>query len=74
MGRLTTHVLDTALGTPAQGLKIELWSLGTEMAHVSTHITNADGETLGYGEIKSVQLDAGSQGQFEVAGTREISA
>jgi hypothetical protein len=29
-------------------------------------ITNADGETLGYGEIKSVQLDAGSQGQFEV--------
>jgi len=32
------------------------------------HITNADGETLGYGEIKSVQLDAGSQGQFEVEG------
>ena len=29
-------------------------------------ITSADGETLGYGEIKSVQLDAGSQGQFEV--------
>jgi len=30
------------------------------------HITDADGETLGYGEIRSVQLDAGSQGQFEV--------
>jgi len=29
-------------------------------------ITDADGETLGYGEIRSVQLDAGSQGQFEV--------
>ena len=29
-------------------------------------ITDADGETLGYGEIKSVQLDAGSQGQIEV--------
>jgi len=37
-------------------------------------ITDADGETLGYGEIRSVKLDAGSQGQFEVAGTREISA
>lgn len=24
MGRLTTHVLDTALGKPAQGMKIEL--------------------------------------------------
>jgi|TARA_B100000315_G_scaffold177509_1_gene166094 hypothetical protein len=33
------------------------------------HITDADGETLGYGEIKSVQLDAGSQGRFEVART-----
>ena len=37
------------------------------------HITNADGETLGYGEIKSVQLDAGSQGQFEVSETREVT-
>jgi len=36
------------------------------------HITNADGETLGYGEIKSVQLDAGSQGQFEVEGLKEV--
>jgi len=38
------------------------------------HITDADGETLGYGEIQSVQLDAGSQGQFEVEGLREVSA
>jgi len=37
-------------------------------------ITDADGEPLGYGEIKSVQLDAGSQGQFEVEGLREVSA
>ncbi|MDE2445300.1 MAG: hydroxyisourate hydrolase [Alphaproteobacteria bacterium] len=26
MGKLTTHVLDTALGKPAQGLRIEVWS------------------------------------------------
>ncbi len=38
------------------------------------HITDADGETLGYGEIKSVQLDAGSQGQFEVENSTEVSA
>lgn len=37
------------------------------------HIIDADGETLGYGEIRSVQLDAGSQGQFEVEGLGEVS-
>ncbi|WP_417674280.1 hydroxyisourate hydrolase [Roseibium sp.] len=62
MGRLTTHVLDTALGTPAQGLKIELWSLGTEMAHVSTHITNADGRVDG----PILQGDAFKRGTYEL--------
>jgi len=38
------------------------------------HITDVDGETLGYGEIKSVQLDAGSQGRFEVKGMTEVNA
>jgi len=37
-------------------------------------IIDADGETLGYGEIKSVQLDAGSQGQFAVGGLGEVRA
>jgi hypothetical protein len=37
-------------------------------------ITGADGETLGYGEIRSVQLDAGSQGQFEVGESTKVSA
>jgi hypothetical protein len=35
-------------------------------------ITSADSETLGYGEIKSGQLDAGSQGQFEVKGSTKF--
>ncbi len=43
MGRLTTHVLDTALGCPAEGLKIELWRCDGEPALVSTHVTNSDG-------------------------------
>ena len=43
MGRLTTHVLDTALGRPASGLKIELWSVEGAGERISTHVTNDDG-------------------------------
>jgi len=43
-GRLTTHVLDTALGRPARGLALQLFRLEGETRRllVSTH-TNADG-------------------------------
>lgn len=47
MGRLTTHVLDTALGKPAQGLKIELWAFTEEPALLATHKTNDDGRVDG---------------------------
>jgi 5-hydroxyisourate hydrolase len=44
MGRLTTHVLDTALGRPAAGLQFELWSLGDEHATLLGRFeTNSDG-------------------------------
>jgi 5-hydroxyisourate hydrolase len=43
MGRLTTHVLDTAIGKPAAGLKIELWSNGGNGSLLKTVITNQDG-------------------------------
>lgn len=44
MGRLTTHVLDTSLGLPGKGLKIELYRLvGDARALVKTVITNSDG-------------------------------
>ena len=39
MGKLTTHVLDTAKGKPAAGLKIEVW--GEKL--LKTIHTNADG-------------------------------
>jgi 5-hydroxyisourate hydrolase len=45
MGRLTTHVLDTALGVPAKGLTIELWSLDGAAILVKTLATNQDGRT-----------------------------
>ena len=46
MGRLTTHVLDTASGKPAAGLKIELFRFGEE-APLKTIRTNADGRADG---------------------------
>ena len=47
MGRLTTHVLDAAAGTPAQGLKIELFNLDGGPVLVKTVLTNADGRVDG---------------------------
>ena len=38
MGRLTTHVLDTASGRPGAGIRITLYrSLGQQYALVRTH-------------------------------------
>jgi 5-hydroxyisourate hydrolase len=44
--RLSTHVLDTAHGRPAEGMQIELWSL-TDSAPklLKTVRTNSDGRT-----------------------------
>ncbi len=54
MARLTTHVLDTSRGAPAEGLAIELYRLetadtprpgATTRQLVVTAVTNADGRT-----------------------------
>lgn len=47
MGRLTTHVLDTAAGKPAAGMKIELWRTGNDPMHLKTLTTNEDGRVDG---------------------------
>ncbi|MBE9136740.1 hydroxyisourate hydrolase [Nodosilinea sp. LEGE 07088] len=48
MGRLTTHVLDTALGKPASDLRLTVWAVNNE-ADIKTALktveTNADGRT-----------------------------
>lgn len=45
-GFLTTHVLDTARGSPAKGLKIELFRIvGESRTHLKTLVTNDDGRT-----------------------------
>ena len=45
-GYLTTHVLDTARGLPAAGMKIELYRLdGQDRVLMKTVTTNDDGRT-----------------------------
>lgn len=41
-GKLTTHILDTAHGQPADGVTIELWR---ENQKLKETVTNADGRT-----------------------------
>lgn len=46
MGRLTTHVLDTARGMPAGGIRIALIrGTGSQAVMVKTLAANADGRT-----------------------------
>lgn len=48
MGRLTTHVLDTANGRPGAGMAVELFRLEGERATLVKAVkTNADGRTDG---------------------------
>ncbi len=46
MGKLTTHVLDTAKGKPAAGVKIMLYRIsGMSHKKIAETVTNADGRT-----------------------------
>lgn len=46
MGRLSTHVLDTARGRPAAGVKITLYRIsGQSHRKIKQMVTNADGRT-----------------------------
>jgi 5-hydroxyisourate hydrolase len=47
-GYLTTHVLDTARGCPAEGLRIDLYRIdGEDRTHLRSLVTNDDGRTDG---------------------------
>lgn len=47
-GYLTTHVLDTAQGIPARGMRIDLFEVtGDQRRHIVTMHTNDDGRTDG---------------------------
>lgn len=60
MGRLSTHVLDTARGKPAAGVVILLYRLeGTGRSLLREVVTNADGRTDGP-LLEGAALAAGS--------------
>lgn len=45
-GKLSTHVLDTARGRPAAGLKIQLWRIESQEPRLLKEaVTNQDGRT-----------------------------
>ena len=62
-GYLTTHVLDTARGLPAKGMKVELFSLkGETRTHLKTLVTNDDGRT----DEQILPADQFEQGTYEL--------
>ncbi|MEO1920138.1 MAG: hydroxyisourate hydrolase [Paracoccaceae bacterium] len=62
MGRLTTHVLDTGLGKPAQGLRIELYRLGASREKPLETTTSGDGRC----DAPLLDFDAFSFGEYEL--------
>lgn len=62
-GYLTTHVLDTARGCPAEGLKIELFRIdGQNRILLKTLTTNDDGRT----DEQILPSDAFELGTYEL--------
>jgi len=60
MGRLTTHILDTAAGRPAAGVKITLSHLGGGV--IKTAMTNDDGRV----DAPLLDGDALAAGQYRL--------
>lgn len=63
MGKLTTHVLDTANGSPAAGMRLELWRVdGERRERLLETVTNADGRC----DAPLLQGDALLAGRYEL--------
>jgi 5-hydroxyisourate hydrolase len=63
MGKLTTHVLDTAHGRPGAGITVELYALdGDARRALKTVVTNHDGRC----DAPLLQDDAFVAGEYEL--------
>lgn len=63
MGALTTHILDTANGVPAAGVKIELWYIGVDdRTFIKAATTNKDGRL----DAPAIEGDDFKAGQYEL--------
>ncbi|ABG33590.1 hydroxyisourate hydrolase [Roseobacter denitrificans] len=62
-GYLTTHVLDTARGCPAKGIRIDLFRLeGESRQHLVALVTNEDGRT----DQQMLPAETFEQGTYEI--------
>ena len=62
MGKLTTHVLDTAHGCPAAGMRLALWRTDPAPAHLLDVTLNADGRA----DAPLLQGDALQRGRYRL--------
>lgn len=62
MGRLTTHILDTANGTPAADVSIRLFAAGGSREQLASAVTNSDGRTA----APLLEGDAMQTGSYEL--------
>ena len=62
MGRLTTHILDTAQGCPAAGVGIRLFALADARSLVTSTVSNEDGRT----DRPLIEGDAMRSGSYEL--------
>ena len=62
MGRLTTHVLDTARGVPGAGMRVELYALSPRLAKLKAITTNVDGRA----DAPLLEGTAFKVGQYEL--------
>lgn len=62
MGRLTTHILDTAQGRPAAGVGIRLFALAGARSLVTSTVSNEDGRT----DRPLIEGDAMRSGSYEL--------
>ncbi len=79
MGKLTTHILDTAIGRPAAKVSIRLFALGDERVLLASVVTNSDGradnpllegEAMVTGEYE-LEFDIGDYFSAQGAATQE---
>lgn len=62
MGRLTTHILDTANGKPAAGVELRLFAVDDTRERRVTAVTNTDGRT----DAPLLEADAMRTGTYEL--------
>ena len=63
MSKITTHILDTARGCPAEGVRVSLWGGSAGEKEIASAFTNKDGRIADWGVGGS--SDGGSGGDSE---------